>query len=81
MKRVSSDISLVEGCSENVPGLSQPQLYHQIASSHEASISVSSSASEKEDAGESGPGEQIQKVMDTHVQGVPEERRTMKRHT
>jgi len=32
--RVSSDIGLVEGGSESVPGVSQPQPYHQTASSH-----------------------------------------------
>ena len=51
--------SSVEGYSESVPGLSQPQPYHQTASSHESRTSVSSSASD-EHAGESGPGEQIQ---------------------
>ena len=61
--RVSCDISSVEGCSESVPGLSQPQLYHQTASSHESSTSVSSSASDEEDAGESGPREQIQEAV------------------
>jgi len=30
--RVSSDVSSVEGGSESVPGLSQPQPYHQTAS-------------------------------------------------
>jgi len=58
--RVSSDISSVEGGTESVPGLSQPQPYHQTASSHESSSSILSSASDKEDASESGPGEQIQ---------------------
>ena len=42
-----------------MPGLSQPQLYHQTASSHKSS----SSASYEEDAGESGPGEQIQQAV------------------
>jgi hypothetical protein len=46
-----------------VPGLSQPQPYHQTASSHESSSSISSSASEEEDASESGPGEQIQQAV------------------
>jgi len=58
--RVSSNISSVEGGSESVPGLSQPQPYHQTASCHESSSSISSSASDKEDAGETGPGEQTQ---------------------
>ena len=61
--RVSSNVSLVEGCSENVPGLFQPQSYHYTFSSHDSSSSVSSNASEEEDAGESGPGEQIQQPV------------------
>ena len=60
---VSSDMSFVEGDTENVPGLSQPQPYHQTASSHESSSSISSSASDEEDAGESRPGEQIQQAV------------------
>ena len=60
---VSSDMSSVEGDTENVPGLSQPQPYHQTASSHESSSSISSSASDEEDAGESGPGEQIEQAV------------------
>ena len=58
--RVSSDVSSVEGGYESVPGLSQPQPYHQTASCHESSSSISSSVSDEEDAGESGPGEQTQ---------------------
>ena len=46
--RVSSNISSVEGGSETVPGLSQSQLFHQKASSHESSSSNSSSAPEEE---------------------------------
>ena len=61
--RLSSDVSSVEGGSESVPGLSQPQPYHQTASSHESSSSISSSASEEEDAGENGPGEQTQQSI------------------
>ena len=61
--RVSSDISSVEGGSESVPGLSQPEPYHQTASCHESSCSISSSASEEEDAGDSGPGEQTQQPV------------------
>jgi hypothetical protein len=38
---VSSDASLVEGGTESVPGLSQPQPYHQTVSSHESSSSIS----------------------------------------
>ena len=60
---VSSHVSSVEGGTESVPGLSQPQLYHQTASSHVSSSSVSSSASDEEDAGERGPGEQIQQAV------------------
>ena len=60
---VSSDVSSVEGGTECVPGLSQPQPYHQTASSHESSSSISSSAFDEEDAGESGPGEQIQQEV------------------
>jgi len=56
--RVSSNISSVEGGSESVPGLSQPQPYRQTASCHKSSSSILSGASDEEDAGESGPGEQ-----------------------
>ena len=62
-ERVSSDVSSVEGGYESVPGLSQPQPYHQTASCHESSSSVSSSASDEENAGESGPGEQTQQPV------------------
>jgi len=61
--RVSSDVSSVEGGSESVPGVSQPQLYRQIASCHESISSVLSSASDKEDARENGSGEQIQQPV------------------
>jgi len=61
--RVSSDVSLVEGGSENVPGLSQPQPYHQTASCLESSSLITSSASDKEDAGESGPSEQTEQPV------------------
>jgi len=53
--RVSSDVSSVEGGYESVPGVSQPQPYHQTASCHESSSSISSSAFDEENAGESGP--------------------------
>ena len=94
--RVSGDISSVEGGSESVPGVSQPELYRQTASCHEYSSSVLSNASDKEDAGDSGPDEQTQQpvtlqwtchscpqgsVAHTHIQGAPEERRTMKHQT
>ena len=60
---VSSDASSVEGGTGSVPGLSKPQPYHQTAISHESSSSILSSASDKEDASESGPGEQIQQAV------------------
>jgi len=78
-----------------VPGMSQPQPYRQTASCHESSGSISSSASDEEDAGDSGPGEQAQQpvtlqstgsscpqsnVIHTYT-GTPEERRTMKHYT
>ena len=55
---VSSDVSSFEGHSGSVPGLSQPQPYRQTASCHESSSTISSGASDEEDGGESGPGEQ-----------------------
>ena len=55
---VSSDTS-----SDSVLWLSQPQPCHQTASSREPSSSVSSSASDEEDAVESGPGEQIEQAV------------------
>ena len=58
-----SDVSSVEGGTESVPGVSQPQPYHQTARSHESSSSISSSASDKEDAGENGPGKQTQQPI------------------
>jgi hypothetical protein len=61
--RVSSDISSVEGGSESVPWLSQPQSYRQTASIHESSNSILSTASDEEDAGENGPGEQTQQPI------------------
>jgi len=62
-RRVSSNIISVEGGSESVPGLSQPQPYCQTASCHKSSSSISSSASDKEDSGESGPGGQTQQPV------------------
>ena len=94
--RVSSDISLVGGGCESMPGVSQPQPYHQTSNCHKSSSSISSSASDEEDPAESGPDEQTQQpvtlqwtcpscpqtsVAHTHIQGAPEERRTMKCHT
>jgi len=55
--RVSSNVSSVEGGSESMSGVSQPQLYHQTASCHGSNSSIWSSASDKEDARESGSGE------------------------
>jgi len=60
---VSSDVSFVEGGTESVPGLSQPQPYHRNASTHEFNSSIFSSASDEEDASESRPGEQIQQAV------------------
>ena len=61
--RASTDVSSVEGGSESVPGLLQPQPYHKTASSHESSSSISSSASDEEDADEIGPDEQSQQAV------------------
>ena len=58
--RVPSDVSSVEGGSESVPGVSHPQPYRQTASCHKSSSSISSSASDEEDASESGSGVQTQ---------------------
>jgi hypothetical protein len=55
-----------EGGSESVPGVSQPYLYHQTASSHMSSSSILSSASDEGDASVSGPGEQTQKPVTLH---------------
>jgi len=46
-----------------VPGVSKPQLHHQTASCPKSSSSISCSASDKEEAGESGPGEQTQQPV------------------
>ena len=54
--RVSSDVTSVEGGSISVPGVSQPQPYHQAASCHKSNSSVSSNASDEEDASKDGPG-------------------------
>jgi len=55
---VSSNIT-----SDSVSGFSEPQPYHQTASSHEPSSTISSSASDEEDAAESGLGEHIQQAV------------------
>jgi len=64
--RLSSDASSVEGGFESVSGLSQPQPYRPTASSHKSSSSISSSASDEEDAGENGPDEQTQQPITLH---------------
>jgi len=46
-----------------VPGLSEPQPYRQTASCDESSSSILSSASDKDDAGKNGPGEQTQQPV------------------
>jgi len=61
--RVSSDVSSVEGVYESVPGVSHTQPYRQTASCHESISSISSSASDEEDAGESEPGEQNRQAV------------------
>jgi len=61
--RVSSDVSSVEGGYESVPGVSQPQPYRQTASSPKSSSSILSSASDVDEAVESGPGEQTQQPV------------------
>jgi len=54
----SSDASSVEGGPEGVPGVSHTQPYRQTASS-----SISSSASDEDEAVESVPGEQTQQAV------------------
>ena len=61
--RDSNDVSSVEGGSESVPGVSQPQPYRQTSSFHKSSSSISSSASDEGDAGDSEPGEQTQQPV------------------
>ena len=51
-----------------MPGVSQPQPYHQTASCHESSSSISFSASDEEDAVDSGQGEQTQQPVT--LQGI-----------
>ena len=58
-----SDVSSVEGGSEIVPGVSQPQPYLRTAICHESGGSISSSASDEEDVSESGPGVQTQQPV------------------
>ena len=54
---VSSDASSVEGGPEGVLGVSHTQPYCQTASSPKSSSSISSSASDVDEAVEIGPGE------------------------
>ena len=61
--RKSSNVISGKGSSESVPGVSQPQLYCQTASCHKSSSSISSSASDKDNAGKSGPGEQTEQPV------------------
>ena len=92
---VPSTVSSVEGGSQSIPGVPQPQPYRRATSCQESGSSISSSAPEEEDVGESGPGVQTQwpvtlqwtrpscpqgSVAHTYT-GDPEERRTMKGHT
>ena len=92
---IVSSASSVEGGPEGVPGVSHTQPYRQTAGSPESSSSISSSASDEDEAIESVPGEQTQhavtlqwtfpscprsSVAHTYT-GAPEERRTMKRPT
>jgi len=44
---MSSNVGSVEGGSESVPGVSQPQPYHQTASSHRVQQLVLSNASDE----------------------------------
>jgi len=54
---LSSDSSSVEGGLEGVPGVSHTQPYRQTACSPKSSSSISSSASDEDEAVEIGPGE------------------------
>ena len=60
---LSSDTTSVEGGTEVVPGVSHTQPYRQTASSPKSSSSISSSASDEDEATESGPGEQTQQAV------------------
>ena len=59
----SSDASSVEGGLEGVPGVLHTQPYRQTASSPKSSSSISSSASDIDEAVEIGPGEQTRQAM------------------
>ena len=58
-----SSASSFEGGPEGVPGVSHNQPYRQTASSPESSRSISPSASDKDEAVESVPGEQTQQAV------------------
>ena len=61
--RKSCNVISGKGSSESVPGVTQPQLYCQTASGHKSSSSISSSASDKDNADKSGPGEQTERPV------------------
>jgi len=61
--RKSSNIISGEKSSESVPGVSQPQRHCQTASCHKSSSSIMSSASDKDNADDSGPREQTQQPV------------------
>ena len=60
---VSSDASSVEGGPEGVPGVSHTQPYRQTTSSPKSSSSISSSASDVDEAVDIGPGEQTRQAV------------------
>src|SRR5215510_15378388 len=60
---ISSDASSDEGGPVAVPGVSHTQPYRQTARSPQSSSSISSSASDEDEAVESGPGKQFQKAV------------------
>ena len=60
---LSSDTSSVEGGTEVVLGVSHTQPYRQTAISPKSSSSISSSASDEDEAVGSGPGEQTQQAV------------------
>ena len=60
---LSRDAISVEQGTEVVPGVSHTQPYRQTASSPKSSSSISSSASDEDEAVESGPGEQTQQAV------------------
>ena len=60
---VSRDASSVEEGPVGVPGVSHIQPYRQTASSPKSSSSISSSASDVDEAVEIGPGEQTRQAV------------------